>query len=202
VSEETPPYEDEVGFTLDDLHNQEVDVAGAQAILKRALPLEGTYETNPEEYGPMTVSVAKLAEKRNGVPTGKQRTMVTLFGRGIARNLRDPETGEVGDHVAGLRFRISPEERKSPEYVDDVATGEDSERDDGPTRLWAQAVQAFRGTFGENPKSNGAVVEYLRDNTVRYRLIRTGVPTKNRPEPRGEPGTMVVAISAKRQAGG
>ena len=194
MSDETPPYEEasDDTTTLERLHQEEVNVAGAQAILKRSLPPNGTYESNPDEFGPLTMTETMQPDKRGGVLTGTKRWVISYFGRFTARGLRDPETGEVSDYTTVARFRISPEERKSAIYVDDMPTGEDSDRDDMSTRLWAQVVQAYGRTFNEVPKQKVQVTEFVRDNALRFRLIRQMDGS----------GMRVVTISAKRVSGG
>lgn len=180
-------------LTLDDLHDREVDVAGARAVQQRALPPSATYETDPDENGPMNVAVAIVPEKRGGALTGTSRTVITLSGRATAFRVRG-EDGEVSDVPTGIRFKMSPDVRRKVDWE----TQEETDKDDIQTKLWAQAVTVYQQAIGDEPKSQKAVVEYLRDNAARYRLIQTGVATKSNPEPRGEPGTMVVAIQVKR----
>lgn len=180
-------------MTLDDLHTAEVNVDEARQVIQRSLPPTATYETDPATNGPLTVTVAKVQEKRGGQPTGTFRTVITMSGRAVAYNVRNEE-GEVEDIPTGIRFRMSPEVRNKVDFE----TQEDTDKDDIQTRLWAQAVAAYKATYKEDPKTQAQVVEYLRDTPARYRLIQTGVPTKANPNPRGEPGTMIVAISAKR----
>jgi hypothetical protein len=181
-------------LTLDDLFQEEVNVGEAEAVLARALPPQATYQTDPEAFGPMNVSVARMEEK-DGEQVIGHRQVITLTGRGKARIKVNGEMKEVS---TGLRVQVSPDVRKSAEYVDGVATGEVSDKDDSKSKLWAQAVGAFKEAFKEAPKSKGAVVEYLRDHPVRYRLSHMGVPTKNNPNPSGEPRAIIVAISAVR----
>lgn len=179
------------GITLDDLFQEEVDQAQADDINRSALAPAGTYTSNPEE-AQLNASVVRLKDKdADGNETGTERTVITLTGRVTAQIKGKTET-------AGLRVRMSPDRRKAKVYVDGEPTGELSEKDDAMSKLWAQAVAAFGVTFNDKPKSKGAVVEYLTNHPVRFRLMQVGVPTKTNPEPRGEPGNLVVAISPLR----
>lgn len=74
--------------------------------------------------------------------------------------------------------------------------GEDTGKPDNMTKLYTNAVAAYKKAYGENPATVNDVINYIRDYPVRVRVIQVGVPTKNNPEPTGEAGNMVVAISA------
>ena len=189
---DTDPDAPQEGITLDDLFTQEVDMAAAEDVLRRALAPMGTYQTDPGENGPMNVNITAFEEKDADENVTGKRLMVTVTGRGTAKI-----KGAVVN--AGLRVRLSPDARKSAEYIDGERTGNLTEKDDSATKLWAQACASYKAHFGEAPKNRGAVVEYLRDYPVRFRLIQTGVPSKNFPDPKGEPGNMVVAISSVRE---
>lgn len=177
----------QAGLTLDDLFNEEVDLATADDINRSALSPAGTYQSNPEE-AELSASVARVKMKdKDGNETGVERTMVTVVGRVTATIKGEQVSG-------GVRVRLSPDRIKK----NDFETGEATDKDDMASRLWANAVTAYKTHFGESPKNKGQVVEYLTKYPVRFRQIQVGVPTKSNPEPNGEPGNLVVAISPVR----
>lgn len=74
--------------------------------------------------------------------------------------------------------------------------GEDTGKPDNMTKLYTNAVSAYKKAYSENPSTVNDVINYIRDYPVRVRVIQIGVPTKNSPDPTGEAGNMVVALSA------
>lgn len=189
------------GVSLDDLFQEEVDHAEAEEVLRRGLLPNGTYVTAPEKFGPMNVNIERVEEKDDAGTVYGHRTVITLTGRGVATvRLKDEKTGAVTlkEIEGGLRVQVSPDVRRARDFE----TGEELDKDDSKSKLWAQAVKAFEMDLGEKPKTKGAVVEYLRDCPVRFRMIQVGVATKRNPNPDGEPRNLVIAISPLKRAGG
>lgn len=187
-----PVTSEESGLTLDDLFNMEVDQAEVEETLRRGLLPHGTYTTNPDEFGPMTVTPLERDEKDDRGDVLSRRKIIVLTGRGRA-------TVRIGNELKQVEGRLRVE--LSPEYRDKLnyATKETLEgTPDSKSALYAQAVKAFQSTFGEKPKNAGQVVEFLRDHPARFRMIQIGVPSKNNPEPDGEPRNFVIAISPVR----
>jgi hypothetical protein len=179
------------GITLDDLFKQDVDLAVADEINRASLSPSGTYQSDPGE-APLNAFPSKVKLKdADGNETGQERLVITLTGRAVATI-----KGKV--EKAGLRVRMSPDRMKKVDFE----SGEVTDKDDLQSRLWAQAIGAFKAQFGEAPKSMGAVVQYLTEYPVRFRVIQIGVPTKSNPEPNGEPGNLVMSISPVRKQRG
>lgn len=105
------------------------------------------------------------------------RITVAVAGKGIS-----PKTGGT----AYIRAYLSP----------DAVYKDDGKTPDFKYARWLEAVSAYRGTFGSLPDSEGLVVEYLQKYAAAFTIKRIGVPTKDNPEPDGEPGTMVTRIGA------
>lgn len=172
---------------MDELHDRNLEHAHeTQQVLQGELPPSASYTSNPEEFGPMSITPVQN--------DGDTRHLFFVTGRGRAI-IKGTEV------TTRLQFRMSPEYRKAQlRDSDGELTGEESEtKYDLASRLWAQAEAAYKATFGEQPKKVGHVLDYLRDYPVKYRLIQVGVPTKNRPEPTGEPGTIVINISPTKR---
>ena len=65
--------------------------------------------------------------------------------------------------------------------------------------MWMQAVTAYKVAYGQEPGSKGDVLAYLRDYPIRLRVGQYNVPKEGGPEPTGEPGNTIYAISAVRE---
>ena len=182
--------------TMDDFFNEAVNQAEVEETLQRGLLPNGTYTTNPDEFGPMTVTPLNVEEKDDrGTVTGTRRVIV-LSGRGRAKvKIKDPKTGQVNLESAEgqIRARLSPDSRNKRDWT----TKEELNAPDSATALYAQAVKAYQQTFGERPKNVGQVLEYLRDHPAKFRVIQIGVPTERNPQPDGEPRNHVMGIYAQ-----
>ena len=179
--------DDQNEVNMDELHEQNLEHAHeTQAVLAGDLPPTGTYTSNPDEFGPLSITPVQNNEDP------RQLFFMTGRGRAVIKG------AEV---TTRLQFRVSPEYRKKQlRDGDGELTGEASETQyDIASRLWAQAESAFKVTFGETPKKVGQVLDYLSGYPVKYRLIQVGIPTKSRPEPNGEPGTLIIAISPTKR---
>jgi hypothetical protein len=160
--------------------------------LRLSLLPNGTYQTDPDAYGPMTAAVNQVEEKDAAGNVIGQRTVITLMGRGRAK-VRVNGSQEI---VEGRlpRVQFSPQ----PRFKVDYNTGETLATMDGKTLLYAQAVKAYTQQFKERPKHVGQVVDFLVNFAARYRVIQIGLPSKENPEPDGEPRNWCVGISAAR----
>lgn len=152
--------------SVDDLFGDElIDQESVQRVRVSDQPPAGTYLTDPVEYA---VSVQmRVMTPKNGGPS---RQLVGFRGRGEAK---------VGDrvYVHRLEFDLSPDERFALEYQNGEPTGERLDGEDGrptkydlATRLWKDAVEAYRATYREAPKTKGQVVEYLKEKPIRVRV--------------------------------
>lgn len=160
-------------LTLDELLEQQVAMDQVKQAEKDLLLPAATYTTVP---------ALKLKLTRND----QGRQFARFFG-GIVASL------ESGEEVKGnVGFSISWERANRL----DRETGGDTGKPDNATKLYVQAVAAYKKAYGEAPSTTGDVIKYLRDYPVRVRVIQIGVPTERNPEPDGEAGNMVVAISA------
>ena len=90
-------------------------------------------------------------------------------------------------------FGISPERRNA------VKDGVDQGTPDGASQRWAQAVKAYEVAYKAKPATVGDVVRYLQNYPINIRVIQIGVPTDRNPEPDGEPGNIVMALSVVRE---
>lgn len=156
---------------MDTLFNREVNEAEVNEVNRRSATPAGTYITNPDEY-PINVFANTFNETDGGT-----RTVLTFAGLAQA-------TIKGEDVTLRFRFRISPDARKKLDFE----TKEPTEKDDLPTRLYAQAVTAYRAQQKEAPKNVGQLVEWLKSSPIRVRTFVTQ---------EGEP--MVIAISAARR---
>lgn len=183
------------GISLDDLHDIEVNQAEVDETLRRGLSPNGAYITNPDENGPMSVFVEEFEEKDDAGTVFGKRLVITLSGRGMAKvKITKPGGGgtELKMVEGRLRVQLSPQQRQARNRD----TGEELDKMDSKSNLYANAVKAYANQFGEKPATVKQVVEYLRDYPARFRLIQIGVPSKRNPEPTGEPGNFCVGISA------
>lgn len=177
---------------LDSLHTIEVEHAQVDDTLRRGLLSAGNYVTDPAEFGPMTALVNKMEDKDDAGNVTGERLVITLMGRGRAKVREDGEVKLVEGRLP--RIQISPDARRKI----DRETKEELGVMDNKTNLYAQAVKAYQAHFKERPKHVGQVVDYLTNYPAQFRIIQIGVPTKNRPEPDGEPMNWCMGISAIR----
>lgn len=185
-------------FTMEDFFNIEVDQAQVDETLRRGLAPNGTYNTDPEKFGPFTVTPLLIDEKDDAGTVTGQRRVVLFTGRGTAKvKLKNEKTGQVAIETvdARIQYRISPDARLKR----DRTTGEELNAEDSATKLYAQACKAYQSEFGERAKNLAQVTEYLRDYSYGVRMGQIGVPTKANPEPDGEPSNFVFALTARRK---
>ena len=206
VSETTPPSE--TTPSLEDIYNEEINHQAVQETLRAGLSPAGTYRTNPEKYGEATATRSDMFDKDdagNDIP-GTGRRIITIRGRMEAffKDKTQP-TGQrfvataIGDPRSGLQ--LSPDVREKNEY--DPETNEiigtlPGTRDSKSAR-WAEACLAFKAQFGDEPKTLGAVVDFLKFYSYRVNLRQMGVPTKNNPNPSMEPRNYVGGIYADKR---
>lgn len=159
----TEQYNDDEQVTMDSLFDSEVNSTEAEAIVKRAQKPAGTYQTDPETY-PMTVIEEKEQKSREGEVYGTRKQAIVS---GIVTTTIKGE-----EHKARVRFKLSPEGQKAKIYQDDEWTGEYHEtKDDSATKLWGQAVVAYKATFGEFPAKGTELLDFLKTGTYRLRLM-------------------------------
>lgn len=171
---ETPVEE----FTMDMLLNQQVSFEQVKQAEKDLLLPAGTYTSVP----PFEVKFVR--GNQDGRPYAR-------FWGNIFAAINRPD-GTIEDVQGKIGFSFSWQRKNRI----DRETGIDSGKPDNAYKLYVQAVNAFKRAYSEDPSTDGDVVKYVRDYPVRLRLIQVGVPTERNPNPDGEPGTMVVAISA------
>ena len=166
--------------TLESLFEGAVDF-GEQAKLEgQMLAPAGTYRTVP------ALSRTAKVDERTKRPTVRFFGMAEGYQNGTGRV--SPREGEGTTLVkTSVGFTMSP-----------VAVYKDDGKPDLATRLFTQAVRAFQTAYATRPETVGAVMDYIRDYPVHVRVIQVGVPTPQNPEPDGEPGVIVVSVSAVR----
>ena len=166
--EEPEPAE----LTLDELFNQGINRDEVKKAERDLLLPAATYTTIP----PLQL---KLSQNDEGRPFAR------FFGL-IQATVNDQEIR------TNIGFSLSWERMDRV----DRETGESTGKPDNAYKLFTQAVGAYKKAYGEAAGSHGDVVKYLRDYPIRVRVIQIGVPTERNPNPDGEPGNMVVAVSA------
>lgn len=167
------------------IDNDELKKGAADLLLPVA-----TYHTIPA----LTLSFNDQPGKFDGRPVG---SVAHYFGQ-IERRATDKDVvagkaekeGEViGRGIIG--FNVSPLRVNAKDK-----DGKDTGRPDRTFRLWMNAVTAYKVAYGQDPQSKGDVLNFIRDYEVRLRVGQYNVPTENNPEPDGDPGNNVLAISA------
>lgn len=155
-------------LTLDDLFQREVDEDAVHKAEQGMLLETGTWITVP----PWKMAITD----KDG------RVFVRLHGSIL-----------LGDKKGYISYRLSDQ------IVNRVdGEGQDTGKPDRASQNYVMARNAFKVAYGEAPRSLGQIVEYLRDYAHKVRVIQIGVPTESNPNPDGEPGNMVVAISPVR----
>lgn len=169
---------DEQTVDIDEKFNDEVNATAVNEGIKSALPPQGTYQTNPEEY-PLNAFLGESDEKdESGSVISKRRTITFT---GLVSGVFQGET--VTNRI---RFTISPDRRKKRDFE----TRELTEKDDIRTRLYDQAVKTYEKSVGEMPKRNNDLVEWLKSNPFNVRTFNTAD---------GE--SMVITISPRGRRG-
>lgn len=169
----------EIAVSHDDVRQTQAD----------SLKPVGSYITIPT----LNVQAARSTEGQN-----KGRLMIRFFGPAVL-TVTEKNTKQlnlpVGTQVRGqFGFGVSPE-RANKITKDGVNTGEP----DHPSKLWAQAVTAYEHAYKQKSKTIGDVVGFVQNYATVLRVIQVGVATERNPEPDGEPGNIVMAISAVRE---
>lgn len=185
ISSSDPAFPDmdalfEQGINLDEVRQTQAD----------ALKPVGSYITIPV----LNLQVNRIAEGPN-----KGRLMGRFFGPAVLtvteKNTKALKLA-VGTQVRGqFGFGISPE--RANRFKDGADTGEP----DNPSKLWAQSVMAYEQAYKAKPKTLGDVFRFVQNYATVLRVIQVGVPSERNPEPDGEPGNIVMNISAVREQG-
>ena len=139
------------GPDMDALFEREFTADDATKTLQGGLPPAGTYDTDPDQFGPM--NVAKLP----GIGEDK-RPMLMVTGR-----VKALFKGE--EKSTGVRFRLSPESRAKRDEAGDAIEG----TIDSATKLWARAVKVYKEIHSENPTGT-LLAAFLSDGRYRLRL--------------------------------
>lgn len=161
--------EEDIQQGLDEMFESSIDRDDLSKTEQEMLSPAGTYTTKP-------ALLMRLFEVEKG--DNKGRRMIRYFG--AAHSDKANAEGRFG-------FAISP-----------IRVNKVDGSPDLPTKLWAMAVRAHDTAYGQKAESVKQVAEFIRDYPVNLRVIQMGVPTESNPEPQGEPGNLVVAISAVR----
>lgn len=137
---------------MDELFNRPFNDESADEVEKASLAPEGYYTSNPDEY-PITISPYQFDDRR----------LVTVIARA---------EGKVGGefHTALLRFKVSPDKRHAKVWVDGQPTDEEKTTFDMPSVLWTQARNAYTQKMGEKPKTDAALIEFIRTVPLRYKV--------------------------------
>lgn len=150
---------DPEGFKGPDLENlwegQVNDQEVKQMESELLLPV-GTYITVPGSFGRKD-----FIDEENG-----NRRVASFFGKIV---LTDPETGK--EIVGAKGYRISPDRRNKIVEEDGVKT--DTGKPDFKSNLYVQAVKAYTVAYGEAPKREIDVLNYLTEFPHRVRVIKT-----------------------------
>lgn len=143
---------------------------------------------------PLTLSFNDQVGKFDGRPIG---AVAHFFGvierpatdKDVVAGVAQKEGEIIGRGIIG--FNVSPLRVNAKDRE-----GKDTGRPDRTFRLWMNAVTAYKLAYGADPQGKGDVLNFLRDYPVRLRVGQYNVPTENNPEPDGDPGNNVMAISA------
>lgn len=165
---------------MDDLFNRGVDADKVKQTEQSLLLPNGTYTTIP----PCTVT-GRHFEATADKPA---RTVFRVFGKFTNKFPVKDNLGNQfgpGEKDGGLGFGFSPDEVKV-------------EKDDGTvevdrmTKNYVMLHRAYTNAFGKGPDLISDIKSYLETYPVDLRVIQLGVGENAT----GEPGNMVVAISA------
>ena len=184
---------------MDALFEQAVNQEEVRQVQSDALKPQGSYITEPI----LSLSATRAEVGENSIlakPSADGKRLVFRFFGPASLTVTEKNTGSlklpVGSIVRGqFGFGISPDRANS------VKNGVDSGAPDGNSQRWAQAVKAYEQAYKSKPQTTGDVVRYLQGYPVVIRVIQIGVPSDRNPEPTGEPGNIVMALSAVRETG-
>jgi hypothetical protein len=167
-------------LSMDDLFEKAVDMDDVRRTEADSLRPVGTYVTGPK----MSLSATRADDDAKHPGRLNFRffgpsTMVVDEAASKRLNLA------VGTEVKGaFGFNISPERHNNDKGEPDLTS-----------KLWSQAVRAYEVASKSKPGNYGDVAHFLRDYPVKLRVIQMGT----REGDTGEPGNLVVAISAVRE---
>lgn len=168
----------------DEIREVLIDPTKTRRVEASELPPPGEYRTDP-----ISGKGAPTLEGRKITPKDGSPSRVVYKFRAIGEATIDGKA-----YTRKLEFDISPEERFAPEYADGQPTGQRCDGEDGrplkydlSTRLWANAQKAYKTKYHEEPKTNGAVLDFLTEQPISVRIYA---------DPRGE--HRVGGISAVR----
>lgn len=126
-----------------DPFDTEVDAQQAAEVQKRNMAPAGTYQTDPDTFGELTVTPSVQDDGRK---------VFAFFGR-------TKYAGRGDEVVSVLRFRISPDARPKKDVDGNVVVG----KDDLSTRLYAQAVGAYtKAHDGDTPKTLRDLSDWIK----------------------------------------
>ena len=179
---------------MDELFQQAVNQDDVRQTQADALKPTGSYITQPV----LNLQASRVEMTRGSVsPLGlKDRLMFRFFGS-AEMTVTEKNTKAAGLPVGSIvkgqfGFGISPERANKI-----AGTG----GPDGASQRWAQAVKAYEYAYKAKPATMGDVVRYLQNYPVVIRVIQGGIPSEAYPEPDGEPGNVVMALSPVRATG-
>jgi len=174
----------EQGIDQDELRKGQADLL---------LPV-GTYHTIPA----LTLQFNDEVGKFDGRPVG---SVARYFGqverratdKDVQAAAKDGREIKEGDVIArgAIGFNVSPIRINSKDR-----DGRDTGRPDRTYRLWMNSVAAYKIAYGAEPNVKSDVLNFIRDYEVRIRVGQYNVPTERNPEPEGDPGNNVLAVSA------
>ena len=183
---------------MDALFEQSVNQDDVRQTQADALKPYGSYVTLPVlnlQAGRQDVSKSSISPAGN-----KDRLTFRFFGPAqmtvTEKNTKSTKL-PAGSIVKG-QFGFN----MSPERANKLKDGSDTGEPDGASQRWAQAVKAYETAYKAKPATFGDVVRYVQNYPVVIRVIQVGVPTDNNPEPDGEPGNIVMALSPVRETSG
>ena len=140
------------GVDMDELFNRPFDEESASEVEKASLAPEGYYVTNPDEY-PVTFAPYLFEDRR----------IINVITRAEGK-----VAGEY--HVAMLRFKVSPDKKHAQVWEDGKPTGQEKTTFDMPSVLWTQARNAYKATVGDGPKTEAALIDFLKSQPVKVKV--------------------------------
>lgn len=129
----------------------------------------------------LTVAPAATTLKKYEATADKPERLVARVYSAIVQKGGEGREGRIG-------FNFSPDMVK-------VHKDDGSEDFDRSYKNYVMLHRAFRTAYGQAPATVGQIVEYLKTYPVGLRVIQMGTQEDST----GEPGNMVVAISAVKE---
>lgn len=171
---------------MDALFEKSIDMDSVRQTEADALKPVGTYTTTSltleaEMEGPLDY---------NGNPNPRKgRTVFRYYGPAVmvvTEKMAPALKAVVGTEIKGyFTFRMSPDRFSW-----------DNGSPDTQSRLWTQAVKAYKAAYQSDPSTDGQVARFIRDYPVRLRVIQKNTKEDSKGEPRND----IVAISAVCEA--